>query len=48
MILTNMEVRDNERETKQYQIDDIVRAGYAKIFDPDIPGQAHREACDIC
>lgn len=49
--VNNMEVHDldNEKtEANQCQIDEIITAGHAVIFEPDNIDQAHREGYDNC
>ncbi len=40
------EVHDLHNETPQCQINEIIAAGHAVVFDPDTLGQAHREGYD--
>lgn len=46
-----MEVHDLDNENTSYsgcQIDEIIRAGHARIFSPDSLAQAHAEGYDNC
>ena len=46
-----MEVHDLDNEKtglNQCQIDEIIRAGHAVIFEPDTHSQARREGYDNC
>lgn len=43
---THMEVHDLQNEKPQCQIDEIIEAGSAVIFDPDTLEQAHQEGYD--
>lgn len=48
---TKEEVHDLDNEQtgpNECQIDEIIRAGHAKIFDPDTLEQAHKEGYDNC
>lgn len=42
------EVHDLQRETRQCQIDEILRAGHAVGFSPDTLAQARSEGYDNC
>ena len=42
------EVHDLDNEQTNCQIDEIVRAGHAKAFNPDTLTQAHSEGYDNC
>lgn len=44
----HMEVHDLENETKRCQIDEIIRANHAEVFDSDTLEQAHEEHYDNC
>ena len=41
-----MEVHDLENEKPQCQIDEIIRARHAVVFNPDTLEQAHQEGYD--
>jgi len=41
-----MEVHDLDKETKNCQIDEIIKARHAVIFDPDSLDEAHRRGYD--
>ena len=43
---TKMEVHDLWNEKPQCQIDEIIKAGHAVIFEPDTLEQAHKEGYD--
>ena len=42
------EAHDLDNEKSNCQIDEIIRAGHAKSFDPDSLSQAHSEGFDNC
>ncbi len=42
------EVHDLENEKTNCQIDEIIRAGHTKAFNPDTLTQAHSEGYDYC
>ena len=44
----HMEVHDLENEKPQCQIDEIIEAGNAVVFDPDTLEQAKNEGYDNC
>lgn len=47
----NMEVHDLDNEhtaPSECQIDEIIRAGHARTFNPDTLEQAHRDGYDNC
>jgi len=44
----HMEVHDLHKEKTQCQIDEIIRARNAVVFDPDKLEQAHSEGYDNC
>ena len=39
---------DEQTKSNECQIDEIIRAGHARIFDPDTLEQAHKEGYDNC
>jgi hypothetical protein len=43
-----LEVHDLQQERVQCQIDEIIRAGHAVVFNPDSLQQAHAERYDNC
>lgn len=44
----HMEVHDLQHEVPQCQIDEIISAGNAVVFEPDSLEQAHDEGYDNC
>lgn len=43
---SKMEVHDLQNETPNCQIDEIIQAGHAVVFNPDTLEQAHKEGYD--